>query len=195
VKILKVMGWLAALLLVVFGSQIFPSRGWDWLGGLCVFWYLQNWLTKALAGIRATSEHLASMAQNTAGIAADVQQLNRRGAEMPLQRLLHVQLRGAEAARFGVLETPKACSVAQTAGTPIKPVFGDRAGETWAEYQEALEKYQSDRDEWFFEEGRRALPSEVPLGGGVTAPEPSQQWRPAEPWTPKQPWRSWYTLL
>ncbi len=44
---------------------------------------------------------------------------------------------------------------------PVKPVFGSKEGETWAQYQSSLEKYENDRDEWVKSETRKAVEEEL----------------------------------
>ncbi len=44
---------------------------------------------------------------------------------------------------------------------PVKPVFGSKEGETWAQYQTSLEKYENDRDEWVKSETRKAVEEEL----------------------------------
>ncbi len=46
-------------------------------------------------------------------------------------------------------------------GKPVKPVFGSKEGETWAQYQASLEKYENDRDEWVKSETRKAVEEEL----------------------------------
>lgn len=102
VKTLKVVGWLAVLLLMIFGQGIIPNSVWGWLFGLFVYWWVTDWLTKALEKIRATSEQLTSMAEQMAAIAFNVNQINMRGAETPLQRMWDEQARESEAKKFGI---------------------------------------------------------------------------------------------
>ncbi len=44
---------------------------------------------------------------------------------------------------------------------PVKPVFGSKEGETWAQYQQSLEKYENDRDDWVKSETRKAVEEEL----------------------------------